>query len=753
MDSQINIKRSMEWKEFETTFSVKLNQQQKEAVQSTKGPVLLLAVPGSGKTTVLVTRLGYMIYCRNIPPESILTVTYTVAATKDMSERFAVRFGEDMAKRLEFRTINGICAMIIQYYGRRIGKTPFELVKDEKATTGMLIRICQDHGMGYPTESDLKNVRTLITYIKNMMLNEEELQKLEEESDIRIAEIYREYCRQMREQKLMDYDDQMLYAYNILRKDPGVLAYFQNRYPYICVDEAQDTSKIQHAIIALLAAGTGNLFMVGDEDQSIYGFRAAYPEALLSFEKKHPGAKVLLMEENFRSNAKIVEAADKFIQKNTLRHEKHMRAAREAGADIREISLKSRKAQYVYLMKAAQECTTGMAGMSGSEEHRGRADASVTETAVLYRDNECAIPLIDLLERKNIPYRMRNADLSFFTHRTVLDVQNIIRFAMDPKDTELFMQIYYRLKLFFNKKDALRYAQISQEKDMEVLDAALKYGNLEKYQEDNIRNLKRQMVRILNMPGDEAVNQILTYMGYQDYLKKMGMNANKLETVKLIGSRVESPEKLLERLEELRTIIQEKVSDKDCPFILSTMHASKGLEYDTVYLLDVMDGILPEKVLANPRTASKEELETYEEERRLFYVGVTRAKNQLNVFTTNKPSKFCSELLGKRNLRENQQKEYAGIKKWGDYSPAGTYGIKGNGMYHGYGTGHGSQKQPGKSYQELADALGEGMIVKHKKFGEGVVVDMEGEHIRIQFGDNVKNMDLKVLARLGMLEI
>lgn len=743
----------MEWKEFETTFSVKLNQQQKEAVQSTKGPVLLLAVPGSGKTTVLVTRLGYMIYCRNIPPESILTVTYTVAATKDMSERFAVRFGEDMAKRLEFRTINGICAMIIQYYGRRIGKTPFELVKDEKATTGMLIKICQDHGMGYPTESDLKNVRTLITYIKNMMLNEEELQKLEEESDIRIAGIYREYCRQMREQKLMDYDDQMLYAYNILRKDPGVLAYFQNRYPYICVDEAQDTSKIQHAIIALLAAGTGNLFMVGDEDQSIYGFRAAYPEALLSFEKKHSGAKVLLMEENFRSNAKIVEAADKFIQKNTLRHEKHMRAAREAGADIREISLKSRKAQYVYLMKAAQECTTGMAGMSGSEEHRGRADASVTETAVLYRDNECAIPLIDLLERKNIPYRMRNADLSFFTHRTVLDVQNIIRFAMDPKDTELFMQIYYRLKLFFNKKDALRYAQISQEKDMEVLDAALKYGNLEKYQEDNIRNLKRQMVRILNMPGDEAVNQILTYMGYQDYLKKMGMNANKLETVKLIGSRVESPEKLLERLEELRTIIQEKVSDKDCPFILSTMHASKGLEYDTVYLLDVMDGILPEKVLANPRTASKEELETYEEERRLFYVGVTRAKNQLNVFTTNKPSKFCSELLGKRNLRENQQKEYAGKKKWGDYSPAGTYGIKGNGMYHGYGTGHGSQKQPGKSYQELADALGEGMIVKHKKFGEGVVVDMEGEHIRIQFGDNVKNMDLKVLARLGMLEI
>lgn len=743
----------MEWQEFETTFPVQLNRQQKEAVQSTEGPVLLLAVPGSGKTTVLVTRLGYMIYCKNICPENILTVTYTVAATKDMSRRFADRFGEEMAKRLEFRTINGICARIIQYYGRKIGKKPFELVKDEKSTTGMLVKICQEHGMGYPTESDLKNVRTLITYIKNMMLNEEELQKLEEESDIRIAGIYREYCGQMREQGMMDYDDQMLYAYTMLRKDPGVLAYFQNRYPYICVDEAQDTSKIQHAIIALLAAGTGNLFMVGDEDQSIYGFRAAYPEALLAFEKNHPGAKVLLMEENFRSNAKIVEAADQFIQKNTLRHEKHMRAAREAGTDIKEISLKSRKAQYVYLMKAAQACTAGTTGMNGAEECRNLgawSDALVTETAVLYRDNECAIPLIDLLERKNIPYRMRNAELSFFTHRTVLDVQNIIRFAMNPKDTEIFMQIYYRLKLFFNKKDALRYAEISQEKDIEVLDAALRYGNLEKYQEDNIRNLKRQMARILNMPGDEAVNQILLYMGYQDYLQKMGMSANKLETVKLIGSRVESPERLLERLEELKTIIQEKKSDNNCPFILSTMHASKGLEYDTVYLLDVMDGILPEKVLVNPWTAEKEELETYEEERRLFYVGVTRAKNQLNVFTTNKPSMFCSELLGKRNLREDRKKENTGY---------GSQNIKSN-RNHGVdfymnNSSASSRKEqhPGKSYQELADALGEGMIVKHKKFGEGVIVEMEDEHIRIQFGDQVKNMDLKVLARLGLLEI
>ena len=679
----------MDWNEFVNTFPIQLNQQQQEAVQSTEGAVLLLAVPGSGKTTVLVTRLGYMIYCKNIHPESILTVTYTVAATKDMSKRFADRFGEEMAEKLEFRTINGICAKIIQYYGRKIGKTPFELVKEEKNTTGMLVKICQEHGMGYPTESDLKNVRTMITYIKNMMLNDKEIQKLEEESDIRIRGIYQAYCSQMREKKWMDYDDQMLYAYKMLRMDSRLLEHFQNLYPYICVDEAQDTSKIQHAIIALLAAKSENLFMVGDEDQSIYGFRAAYPEALLDFEKDHPGARVLLMEENFRSNAKIVSAADKFIQKNTLRHEKHMKAAREAGADIRKISLKSRKAQYVYLMKIAQECST--------------------ETAVLYRDNECAIPLIDLLERKHIPYRMRNAELSFFTHRTVLDIQNIIRFAMNPKDTELFMQIYYRLKLFFRKEDALNYTNISKEKDIPVWDAILQYGNLEEYQQNYVRSLRRQMKKLLDMTGDKAVDQILVYMGYQDYLKKMGMNTNKLEIVKMIGSREDSPEKLLERLKELERIIREKKEERECRFILSTMHASKGLEYDTVYLLDVVDGILPEKVLTSMNTASKEEIGAYEEERRLFYVGVTRAKNQLNIFATGKPSRFCNELLEKNISAE--------------------------------------------SYQKLSDELGEGVIVKHRKFGKGVVTEIEGEHIRIRFGDDEKKMGLKVLARLGLLEI
>ena len=292
----------------------------------------------------------YEICCRwflRLPGSSLLR------GRPELSERFASRFGQDLADRLEFRTINGICARVIQYYGRKTARTAFSLLTDEKRISAILSAIYQKTERVYPTEGDLKNVRTLITYIKNRMLNEKEIEALDETAEIRISAIYKEYCKHLRENQLMDYDDQMVYAYNMLRKIPWLLEYFQDQYPYICVDEAQDTSKIQHAIIALLASRTENLFMVGDEDQSIYGFRAAYPEALLEFEQHHPGANVLLMEENFRSDANIVQAADSFIQKNTLRHEKHMRPSRPKQRELREISVANRKAQYSYLLKVA----------------------------------------------------------------------------------------------------------------------------------------------------------------------------------------------------------------------------------------------------------------------------------------------------------------------------------------------------------------------------------------------------------------
>lgn len=626
----------MEWQEFERKFPQKLNKQQKEAVQSVEGPVLLLAVPGSGKTTVLVTRLGYMIYAKGIAPEKILTVTYTVAATEDMAARFASLFGTEMADRLTFKTINGICAGIIHTYGRKTGRTPFALLNDEKVIADTLAKIYQKTERTYATESDLQTVRTLITYIKNSMLTEAEIRELDKTADMKISAIYKEYNTWLREQKLMDYDDQMVYAYTMLQRFPELLRLYQDKFPYLCVDEAQDTSKIQHAIIALLSSRTENLFMVGDEDQSIYGFRAAYPEALLSFEKNHPGAKVLLMEENFRSGAGIVKAADTFIQKNTLRYKKHMRATKDGEEVVKEIAVKTRDDQYRYLAAVAENCAAAQADNVTGASHT---------VAVLYRDHECALPLIDLLERKEIPYRMRNAEISFFTHRTVLDVLNIMKLAMHPKDAETFLQVYYKINTYIRKEDALQIARISETQDISVWNAAVRYHGLSDYTMSSVQNTRMHMQQLLTERGDKAVKRILYYMGYQEYLERCGLKADKIEILRILGSREDSMAELLQRLRELQDILTRKETDYSCNFILSTIHASKGLEYDTVYLMDVTDGILPAQMLKNPEKASREERETYEEERRLFYVGATRAKSELYVFTTGKPHSFCKELL------------------------------------------------------------------------------------------------------------
>ena len=193
----------MDFDSFIEKFQIKLNAQQREAVQAVNGPVLLLAVPGSGKTTVLVTRLGYMVFCCGINPSKVLTLTYTVAATNDMRERFSRFFGEELGSKLEFRTINSICAGVINEYGRRIGKSPYELESDEKVLLGIISSLYQKYEEVYPTESDLKGIKTMITYIKNMMLSDEEIKNLEKDAGCHLLDIYKAYGNELRNRKRM----------------------------------------------------------------------------------------------------------------------------------------------------------------------------------------------------------------------------------------------------------------------------------------------------------------------------------------------------------------------------------------------------------------------------------------------------------------------------------------------------------------------------------------------------------------------
>lgn len=700
--------------EFIEKFHINLTEQQLAAVKSISKPTLLLAVPGSGKTTVLVTRLGYMIHCCKIAPEKILTVTYTVAATVDMRKRFASVFGNELADRLEFRTINGICSKIIAYYGKMVGKAPFELLSDEGKRAEFLAEIYQRVVQEYPTESDIKTISTQITYIKNMQCNTAEIEKISDECDLPIGEIYSAYCKQMREKALMDYDDQMIYALTMLKKSPEILENFREQYQYICVDEAQDTSKIQHMIIEKLSEKYDNLFMVGDEDQSIYGFRAAYPEALLEFEHNHRDAQVLLMEENFRSNAKIVNGANSFIQKNKFRHPKTMKAHREATEDIQIIDVRNRNSQYKYLIRVAKEKQEGT-------------------VAVLYRDNESILPVVDLFERENISYRMKNADLSFFSHRIIADAEKIIGFAQDPYDTELFEQIYYKIGTYMNKATALEACRESARRKIPVLDAALLLGGVAKGTLKSVQEMKEHIEALQTDSAERGVSRIRNEMGYDKFLERMKLGDNKLDVLEAIAKSENTVFDLVERLHELAGLIREKEYDSACPFVFSTIHSSKGLEYDSVYLLDVQDGIFPEKVIKDYSNASLDEQKIYEEERRLFYVGVTRARERLYIFRFGNNATFTKELLF---VKGNQSSLLKSSQKLTIHTAR-------------------TEKEEiivtrEEVQRKLAEISKTGMV-KHKLLGVGKVLAIEGDVLQIAFRTKTAKYNLQFMMESGML--
>ena len=702
----------MQKETFIKQYAAGLNPQQLAAVQAVHGPVLLLAVPGSGKTTVLVTRLGYMVLCCDVPPAQILTMTYTVAATHEMRGRFAARFGADLAGQMTFRTINGLSAVILQYYSRVYGRRQPELLTNEGDITRMLTDIWQQVNREFPTESTLKELRTAITYIKNMALADEEIEGLE--TDLaNLPELYRRYQAALKRAGQMDYDDQMVFALQILRAAPPVLAYFQQRYKYFCVDESQDTSKIQHEIIRLLAGRSLNLFMVGDEDQSIYGFRAAYPQALMDFEQVYPGAQVLLMEENYRSSEEIVAAANAFVARSRYRRPKTLRATQGAQCPIEIRRITRREEQIDWLFKEAR---------------RGGG-----ETAVLFRNNESALPLVDLCERRGVPYRFKKADLTFFTHKIVLDAVDFLRFAYEPTNGERFLRLYYKFGLALSRQRALAACGASARTGRPILEELIRDSETKTRMRESLGDIYAAFKRIPQLNAADALDAVRHGCGYGAYLNQKGMDTGKLAILEMLAEQEPNALRLLDRLEELRMLIAAKAYvNSDVPFVLSTIHSSKGLEYDRVVLLDAFDGVLPAKPEICCRTP--EDTRQYEEDRRLFYVAMTRARHKLVLFDCKTmPSVFVQEVIF--NLPESRAER--------ELAKAETNRVLGRNK---------PAAGPALPPVDVAAVTRVGAAVQHAVFGRGVVTKFDGRFVTVEFsGMRVKKLDSALVAEKHLL--
>ena len=632
--------------EFVNKYNLNLNEQQKEAVENINGKILLLAVPGSGKTTVIVSRIGYMIYCKNILPENILTLTYSVSATKDMKRKYSSIFGEN--NKLQFRTINSFCVSVIREFERQTGRTAFTLFRNtEEILSHLYIRLKND----FPNETVIKDINSQIIYANNMLLKDSQIREIKNDN-IDFYKIYKEYENYKIKNKIMDFDDQLKYAYTILKSYKNIRQKFMNRYAYINVDEAQDTSKIQHEIIKLLV--NKNIFMVGDEDQSIYKFRAAYPKALLDFEKVYEDSKVLYMETNYRSTPEILQIANNFIKQNVNRKDKNIIPYRASGQTVKITEIENYEDQYNYLLNILKDLNE--------------------QTAILYRNNESAIPIIDVFLKHNVNFKIKEGETVFFNHKVVNDIKNFIKFYFEPKNIKIFEEIYYKINCGISKNimNKLKIKLNKLNNNANILDVLTTIDEVLFWQIRKINDIKLKMSLWRNKNTYEIINSILKELEYEEFIKRKKEEKNiymqKINILLSIAKQNPDLKKFLIRLDELEEKIREG-NKEDANIILSTIHSSKGLEYDNVILIDVIQGILP--CIDKPDSKNIEKLDEYEEEVRLFYVGITRAKNVLKIFKYIKQfgnyvesSDFINEILN--NNKTGEKQKYNNIYKLGD---------------------------------------------------------------------------------------
>lgn len=685
---------------------IALGEQQLTAAVRTEGQTLLLAVPGSGKTTVVICRLAYMIDQLGVDPEAILTLTFSRAGAADLGRRYRELCGEKLA-RPRFSTIHSFALSVIRTYERMYQKKAFDVLEDSTQTVRELYRGLYHT---WPSESDMSDILSALSLIVNRMMTREEIAEVKA-GDLPIEKLFGAYSRYKRRRHLMDFDDMLVYAYRLLKKHKRLLDYFKGRYRYLNVDEAQDTSTLQFAIIGLLAGRDGNLLVVGDEDQSIYGFRGASPKALLQFKKRYPKGQVLLMETNRRSTARLVAAADHFIRLNKERYPKHMVTENPPGFKPVRRVVASVEAQYAYLETAVRQ--------------EGKC------TAILYRNNDSAIPLIDRFEREHLRYQLKEHSPLFFSHFVVRDIADFFAFAQDLTDVAIFERIYYKMGCAISKKQMQMVSRKAPE--VSVFDALLALPGVEDWMADKWTEEEAGFKRLAAMAPGPGVRFIVDTLGYQDHLNFRVENGCRRETLDqkvnilaILADREPTQRAFFDRLSELKAMIAHHKVDLTGAVTLSTIHSSKGLEFDKVYLIDAVEGEFPSKA-ALEETAEGRAL--FNEEVRLFYVGVTRARTEVEIVSVRgrRESRFVPVYLGERKQKRAQKKTPIGAARAALNRRRDVAALKAKNI-------------------EKAKRWCERDYLVHKKFGLGIIVKIDGTTATVQFGtsDEPRQIDLAV---------
>ncbi len=605
---------------------MKKNPSQLRAIAHLSGPMMVLAGPGSGKTSVIVERTAYLTREGGVSPSSILVVTFSRAAAAEMKERF-LAFTEQERTGVTFGTFHGVFYGILkQAYGFGAGNILSEEEKRE-----ILQELVLEYGQELSQEGDfLDEVAKEISLVKNERISLCHYYSSCCPDEV-FKQIFQGYKKMLTERRKLDFDDMLLFCYELFDKRKDILEGWRRKFQYILVDEFQDINRLQYDVVKMLAAPLNNLFIVGDDDQSIYHFRGARPEIMLNFTKDYPKAETVLLNTNYRCTENILNTAVRVINHNKKRFKKKLTAFHRAGVPVRCLEFQNTREEYMAVVRGLKK--------------RMEKGERLEDTAVLFRTNQEAEGLVGALMEYQVPFTMKEQLPNLFRHWICRNMLSYLKMAGGDRSRKTFLEIMNRPNRYIARES--------------LTDTTLSFDKLrEFYKErdwmcDRITTLETQLLILSSLAPFAAINFIRKGMGYEEYLREYAQYRKiRPEDLLEVLDRIQDSAKEKKSLEEWENYIRDyterlkeqakKQEVKKEGVVISTLHAVKGLQYDNVFILNVNEGSIPyKKAVLN---------EALEEERRLFYVGMTRAKKELTLCYAERqfekewePSRFLEE--------------------------------------------------------------------------------------------------------------
>ena len=702
-----------------------LNPEQLEAVKHMDGPILVFAGAGSGKTRVLTHKIAYLIESVGLPPEHILAVTFTNKAAQEMAQRVHSIISVDSSK-LNIGTFHSICAGILRKHIHHLGYDNNFTIYDQKDAISVVKNVILNMGLDIK-QFEPKYFYYLISNAKNQLLSYKDIDKLNSSYvDEKVSEVYREYQNTLRESNCLDFDDLLILPLELFKVNQDILEYYRNQFRYVLIDEYQDTNKPQFEFVCAIAKKHQEICVVGDDDQSIYGWRGADVSNILDFNKSFKDPFIIKLEQNYRSTKSILDVANSVIKNNITRADKSLWTDNNKGEEVFYYNAYNEKIEASKIVELIQE--------------KCKSDFSLNDTVILYRTNFQSRQIEDFLRRKSIPYNIIGG-VKFYERKEIKDVLAYLRLINNYQDEISFLRVLNFPARGIGKSTINKFIKLKIEEGKGLFDL-IKLGNVEigPKQKGSISNFIKLIEDLKEMSKSSSAYDIVVELVERIDLKNHYCKQDIPEDI----DRWENVQELMNSIQEycdnsdnrdLQSFLEEvslltdidQWNNNDEAITLMTVHSSKGLEFPLVFIAGLEEGLFP-------HSNSLNDDDGIEEERRLFYVAVTRAMEQLFLFSADSRMKFGSGSIPSLRSRfiDEIPQELLNFGKTSHYRES-TSNYK-------------------NDYIKVQDNFKKGSVVKHKLYGKGVVLKSEGygdnAKVTVVFSGNVKKKFIQKYANL-----